>query len=57
MKYLIILDLSTNTAIIEDDPAIDDEDFNYQDYIYNTYGNIDSHFMIAENIDIKSQTY
>lgn len=58
MKYLTILDYTTGTTIIEDDPASDTNDnFDYDDYIYKKYGKIDCYHMIGSNIDIKSKKY
>jgi hypothetical protein len=58
MRYLTILDYTTGTTIIEDDPAYDTNDeFDYDDYIYKKYGKIEYYYMIGSRIDIKSKKY
>jgi len=57
MNYLAILDYSTGTIHIEPDPAKNnkgdsEDDFDYDEYISNTFGKMDYHYMVGNSISL-----
>lgn len=50
--YLTILDYTGGTTEIVSDPARGDEDFDYNEWIIETFGKIDYHYIVGASINL-----
>ena len=53
MKYLTILSYTEGKVYIDTDPNFsNDPDYDYEEYIFKIYGNIDYHYIISDKLEI-----